>query len=98
LSFVTDNGQNTPANWIRSGKAVVGTTDPLYTVFDDNWYTANGSGTISVPNPKIYTDPDKGFENIAGGTWAPYCLTSNYHFVGTPTNVAQPAVGSQSGL
>ena len=90
LSFVTDNGQNTPANWIRSGKAVVGTTDPLYTVFDDNWYTANGSGTISVPNPKIYTDPDKGFENIAGGTWAPYCLTSNYHFVGTPTNAAQP--------
>jgi hypothetical protein len=91
LSFVADNGQNSPANWIRSGKAVVATTDPLYTVFDDNWYTANGSGTISVPNPKIYTDPDKGFENIAGGTWAPYCLTSNYHFVGTPTKVEQPA-------
>lgn len=91
LSFVADNGLNSPANWIRSGKAVVGTTDPLYTVFDDNWYTANGSGTISVPNPKIYTDLDKGFENIAGGTWAPYCLTSNYHFVGTPTNATQPA-------
>jgi hypothetical protein len=91
LSFVADNGQNSPANWIRSGKAVVGSTDPLYSVFDDNWYTPNGTGLVSVPNPKIFTDQDKAFENIAGGTWAPYCLTSNYHFVGTPTNATQPA-------
>jgi len=82
LSFIQDNGQADATNWIRSGKYSAGSTDPLANVFDDNYYLLSGT--------QIKTDPDKLFEGIASGTWAPYCLAANYNLVGIPANTATP--------
>lgn len=97
LSFVADEGQNKASNWIRSGKTALGSTDPNL-VFDDNWYTANGTGSLTASNTKIFMDPDNQFDHIAGGTWSPYCLTSNYHYVGTPTVAQQPGAVHSPGF
>ncbi len=87
LSFVKDNGQADASNWIRSGTYRLrrgANPDPLAEVFDDNYYLVGGTD--------YQTDPDKLFEGIAGGTWAPYCLAANYHFIGTPTATTPVAV------
>lgn len=86
LSFVKDEGTSQPSNWIRSG---VNMNDPASDAkntkasaesFDDNWYYT----TPTPPSPVFQntdtrmTDSTEVFENILDGTWAPYCLTSNY--------------------
>lgn len=86
LSFIADNGQAAASNWIRAGKyrlpKAATNPDPLAEVFDDNYYKNSGTDVL--------TDPDKIFEKIAGGTWAPYCLAANYNLVGNPANTATP--------
>ena len=69
LSFVKDAGNTDVTNWIRSGTntAPCG-TDPLCNVFVDAYYK------VCPACPAILTDPDNLFSDIAGGTWAPYCL------------------------
>ncbi|MCS6934997.1 MAG: hypothetical protein NZM35_07590 [Chitinophagales bacterium] len=79
LSFVADQGTNDVRNWIRSGTNIVvgaGTPNPLQGVFDDCWYYTGATPPASTDG--ILTDPDKKFDKILNGTWAPYCLTANY--------------------
>lgn len=81
LTFIADEGNTVPANWIRSGTTYVNNADnPLTGVYDDNWYytfpttTPQGGGDPESP----FADSTEEFENILGGTWAPYCLSANY--------------------
>jgi hypothetical protein len=81
LSFLADEGNTVPSNWIRSGTTYVNNADnPLTGVYDDNWYY-----TFPVTTPPGGGDPDSRFtdstevyEKVIGGTWAPYCLAANY--------------------
>jgi hypothetical protein len=79
LSFIQDQGTTNPSNWIRSG---IDFYDPASDntatknaslAFDDNWYY-----TALTPAVERYHDSLKVFETMINGTWAPYCLTSNY--------------------
>lgn len=90
LSFVQDQGTNSVQNWIRSGTTA---NDPASQskdtkaaaeAFDDNYYFW-GTGTYpanayaaSTDGAAAFDDPNKTFETILNGTWAPYCLTANY--------------------
>ena len=100
LSFIADTAvQNDVNNWIRSGTnqlvCVGGTSqDPLCNVFVGayNHYPNTTSPTTYL------LDPDNVFDKIAGGTWAPYCLASNWsqapgapNVTGRPLTVAGPA-------
>ncbi|MBL7777634.1 MAG: hypothetical protein JNK66_04965 [Chitinophagales bacterium] len=80
LSFVADQGTNDVRNWIRSGSTIVtgagGTGNPLQNVFDDMWYYTGTTPPASTD--AILTDPDKKFDKVLNGTWAPYCLAANY--------------------
>jgi hypothetical protein len=77
LTFLQDGESNSVTNWIRSGKiAQGGTQNVLGAVFDDNWWYS-GNTPSTFPN-FTFSDPDQNYENILGGTWAPYCLTANY--------------------
>ena len=88
LSFVANSGTDV-ANWIRSGVTL---NDPnsqsasakarAY-AFDANWYytTSVPPGSHAqdtLPGFFVFTDSNNLFNNILGGTWAPYCLTPNY--------------------
>jgi hypothetical protein len=63
LTGLPDMEGETPANWIRSGsvRATTGTA-----AFDDRFKPV-GTSTLFI-------DPQEKFENILGGTWAPYGL------------------------
>jgi hypothetical protein len=65
LSGVTDRDSPDGFNWIRSGKynAPKSLNDA-----SQNDYIATGA-TLNL-------DPEQVFENVLGGTWAPYCLTA----------------------
>ena len=82
LSFVKDNDDEAAANWIRSGDNLGLSYEGA---FGSNFYTV--SGTDSFP-----TDPQKLFTNFLEGTWAPYCLTSNYNFPGSRTSTQVKSV------
>ena len=99
LSFVKDQGVNEVSNWIRSGTIL---NDPIgqsaiakasAEAFDDNWYynipPANNPPSPVYNNPATrMSDSSETYENIIGGTWAPYCLTANYAKKNlTPTEV-----------
>jgi hypothetical protein len=66
LSGVVDDDSHSETNWIRSG-STAGTdpNDPCAAAWDDRQVNA------------IFLDPEADYENIIGGTWAPYRLTSN---------------------
>ncbi len=89
LTFLKDQGVNSVTNWIRSGKIANdpnsknAVTKAVAGVFDDNWYYTDIQPSLDPPlyvrrTVDSLTDKNEVFENIAGGTWAPYCLTSNY--------------------
>lgn len=61
LSGFTDRDGTDGFNWIRSG-GFAGDDG------NQNDYMANGSVE--------FLDPNQVFENVLGGTWAPYCLTA----------------------
>jgi len=65
LSGVPDSDiPESSQNWIRSG---------TYKGSDAHYYDWNmGSGSTGSP-----VDPNKNFQKIQGGTWAPYCLTAS---------------------
>ncbi|MBL0310465.1 MAG: hypothetical protein IPP77_12555 [Bacteroidetes bacterium] len=86
LSFLEDEGVNSPSNWIRSGSNAAGQqqpggggANPLAGVYDANWYF---TGPVPPSDPaegdNIYTDTNNIFSKILNGTWAPYCLAANY--------------------
>ena len=84
LSFVANSGTGVVTNWIRSGSTL---NDPagqsaaakaLAYAFDDNWYyLTNTPNSFSSPG-FMMTDSNSVYNNILGGTWAPYCLAANY--------------------
>lgn len=96
LSFLKDSGTTIANNWIRSGSSelpctiTTGTTpDPLCNVFVDAYYKVAGVTYLSDANGL--------FGNIAGGTWAPYCLAANWSMgpsqavvTGRPLSVGGP--------
>ncbi len=78
LSFVKDTSVTDDVrNWIRAGQNYTNcsvqagiTPDALCNVFSDGYYFAAGGFH--------FTDPSNLYSNLAGGRWAPYCLTSNW--------------------
>ena len=92
LTFLANTGSDVVTNWIRSGTvlndpgSMTPATKALAYCFDDNWwYTGN------VPAPNNFDDSNNVFNNILGGTWAPYCLTANYS-TKSPVNNSPPYV------
>lgn len=83
LSFLANSGANSVTNWIRSGTTVTapstpgGGTNPLAYAFDGNWYFL-GNTPPTATTKFIMDDTNSVFNNILGGTWAPYCLAANY--------------------
>lgn len=67
LTGVPDRDGTDPYNWIRSGNYVDGTDATL-----NDYQVQNGSTGTDL----IYADEKQYFENILGGTWAPYLLTA----------------------
>jgi hypothetical protein len=60
-----------PRNWIRSG---------TYKGSDEKYYDWDmGNGAVGKP-----IDPNKNFQKIQTGIWAPYCLTASRMFVDQP--------------
>ena len=88
LSFVKDAGTTDITNWIRAGSVTAPCAatnpDPLCNIFEDAYYK------VCPACPIILTDPQALFGDIAGGTWAPYCLAANWSNK-TPPGI-QPAV------
>lgn len=86
LSFIKDTSvTNDVKNWIRSGQNYLTCTvpsgtpaDAICNVFSDAYYY---SGATDFH----FSDPDNAFGKIAGGTWAPYCLTANWSASDRPT-------------
>ncbi len=86
LSFVKDTSvTNDVKNWIRSGENYITCTVPTGTpadaacnVFSDAYYYSGGTDFH-------FSDPDNQFDKVAGGTWAPYCLTANWSSGPNPT-------------
>lgn len=86
LTFLKDEGSTNPSNWIRSGTnlndpaAQSTTAKAAAESFDDNWFY----NTLTPPSPAYgdantrMADSSEVFEKVLNGTWAPYCLTSNY--------------------
>jgi hypothetical protein len=74
LTGIRDQGQFGPLNWIRSGKYKDNPAAGSDAIFDD--YYLSGTDT--------YYDPNKNYEQILGGIFAPYCLTANYQRKGLP--------------
>jgi len=93
LGFLKDSGQTIANNWIRSGgyelPCAQTNPDPLCNVFVDAYYKVNGVTHL--------TDQNGLFGNIAGATWAPYCLAANWSMgpnqpvvTGRPLSVGGP--------
>ena len=90
LTGLPDLDGETPYNWIRAGiyKQNITAANANY-----NDYSANNDPTSAVGND-VFADPDQVFENVLGGTWAPYCLTAPTRVVannGAGTTYAAPA-------
>ncbi len=82
LTGVEDNDvPESPLNWIRSG-TYKGSDEHFY-----DWDMSNGA------TGKPF-DPNKNFQKIQTGIWAPYCLAANRLFVDQPAPVGgQISVG-----
>jgi len=68
LSGVPDVDGTNPFNWIRSGS--YSDADAVY----NDYETSNNSS--STTNNSIFVDEGQYFENLLGGTWAPYALVA----------------------
>ena len=88
LSGVIDSEGSFPSNWIRSGVQAIGpwTDDSAQDGASDEYEKwkqedmhvpvgINGDGR----DTRVWKDPKAQFENINGGTWAPYILSSPYN-------------------
>lgn len=71
LTGVPDSDSLRADNWIRSGTSVDLTGNPVLSYYND--YIGSG------------TDPGEAFENLLGGTWAPYRLVANTDQVNGPS-------------
>lgn len=82
LTGVADANTFSYLNWIRSGQYSEPTggnapDQPFKNFFDDH-YVQHTEGT--PPNTEqiyVFYDPFEQFEGMIGGTWAPYCLSTN---------------------
>ena len=84
LSFVANSGTDVN-NWIRSGNTLNDpgsnsqSTKARAYAFDANWYFKGNNPPASyTAGGFLFDDSNNIFNNILGGTWAPYCLTPNY--------------------
>ncbi len=70
LSAVIDeDGTSTGTNWIRSGTSDV-EDDPQTTDFNESTLSDHYTGSTT----KSWVDPEQIYENILGGSWAPFKL------------------------
>lgn len=75
LTGLPDQEGVTPHNWIRSGTNKMPEADALQTYND---YSNNNDKTqqYTSETANMFVDPNQIFENVLGGTWAPYMLTA----------------------
>ena len=92
LSGVADQEGDYPANWIRSGQQTAGSKWECNSVQPDmpecdymKWRSEDFfnlfdfvDGNGSTEKVRGFMDPNQQFEDLAGGTWAPYVMTSPY--------------------
>ncbi|MEY3398273.1 MAG: hypothetical protein RL220_867, partial [Bacteroidota bacterium] len=79
LSGIPDDDSNSPLNWIRSGSSIL--SDPDLTEFQ-KLYDDYGDGDINSSTGLSFpTDAEEEYEDIAGGTWSPYCLAAASVFI-----------------
>ena len=101
MTFITDGsngGDESPSNWLRSGQFKLFESEyALRRVYDDQYYPTAPAYTNSAqpPSETFFYDANGEFNDILGGQWAPYCLTSNYGRF-TSTNLTNPANTNQS--
>jgi len=83
LLGVPDNDDYSEFNWIRAGSTSVSAeSDPLQAEYND-YFDGN---SIPETAEKYPTDANENYENLIGGTWAPYCLVA-----GTVASSTQPS-------
>ena len=89
LSGVADQEGDYPANWIRAGQQVsVPSWEDEGGEFAKGTYNNWRQEDVMLPMEKktlnenwmsrAFADPNQQFENMLGGTWAPYVLSSPY--------------------
>lgn len=80
LQFIPDASGVSLTNWIRAGQFKESDNSaPFGHFFDDHYWRCN---CCRSPQPNCedeitFYDPQQEFNNIIGGTWAPYCLAAN---------------------
>lgn len=91
LSGVTDMDGDFPANWIRAGQQSAGAWDEADGVQDgvedeyfkwktEDFFMVMARGTLNASwSARAWKDPLGQFEEVVGGTWAPYVLSSPYY-------------------
>jgi hypothetical protein len=79
LTGVVDQDAGVEQNWIRSG--VTGGTDG----FDD--------AKINRGDKSFYADPEQTWENVVGGTWAPYRVTAKFNPAAAGSFQTAPGIG-----
>ena len=97
LSFVKDNDQFNPSNWIRSGiheilpkdnDTKLGYNNPF--LFPDASYGADNS----IHPAQVWLDKDQKYSKLLGGGIAPHCLVgyqSEYMPLAYPSSIASPS-------
>lgn len=80
LGGLPDIDGSRPFNWIRSGTFVEDATNSDYQI-------NNGA----VGTNLVFADENQYFENVLGGTWAPYALTAATKTTATASAEAAPA-------
>jgi hypothetical protein len=65
---IPDNDSYADLNWIHSGTVLDKTDDK-----NSDYYKMVGN-----PAAEVFVDPNEEYENLIGGTWAPYRLSSKY--------------------
>jgi hypothetical protein len=73
LTFIEDEGFNTPKNWIRSGTSVEAAGSAFQFIFDSHQYDH-----LPQPLKNEFYDSENLFAKMLDGGIAPYCLASNY--------------------
>jgi hypothetical protein len=79
LNPIADIDGGTPVNWILSGTSKTSGQQ-------DAFYSKDGAGVIQA-----FTDPQKQFGKILGGTWAPYPLCAGYYTITSTRIFGGPA-------
>lgn len=88
LSGLEDGEGESYSNWIRSGKFTNKEdldNDIFYNSFSDYNYILNATGKVTGQG----LDDNEVYENVLGGTWAPYRLCSNFRNGPGRGNMAQ---------